>query len=353
MIAILAEGAMRDALSILERCVQDGDNKIDENKIRDLVGIPSMSLVHGIIDSIFSYNVEEALTITDKVLDEGKDIVNFLWEMIKYCKDVLVCKTSGKVEMYNEEEKKQIRELAKKVEKEKIINIIYEMSEMENEIKRTTQKTIMFQAGIIKLCCNRNEVSNDIKESGSNSTNIGLSSNLEERVAKIENYLRNNRNAGTQTSAVNNSYRVVQTNNTDTVAKKENIKNETKVNNSESTKTTANFSKNSAEYWPQILSDLKQRGKRVLYTNLMGTNAKELNDMTVGIEFPRGMTPFGKLVLDKQENIKEITDLVSIACGKQMNIKYIVPDQNNQVATREENLQNLAKESDIPFQIIE
>ena len=59
---------------------------------------------------------------------------------------------------------------------------------------------------------------------------------------------------------------------------------------------TANFSKNSAEYWPQILSDLKQRGKRVLYTNLMGTNAKELNDMTVGIEFPRGMTPFGKLV---------------------------------------------------------
>ena len=195
MIAILAEGAMRDALSILERCVQDGDNKIDENKIRDLVGIPSMSLVHGIIDSIFSYNVEEALTITDKVLDEGKDIVNFLWEMIKYCKDVLVCKTSGKIEMYNEEEKNQIRELAKKVEKEKIINIIYEMSEMENEIKRTTQKTIMFQAGIIKLCCNRNEVSNDIKESGSNSTNIGLSSNLEERVAKIENYLRNNRNA--------------------------------------------------------------------------------------------------------------------------------------------------------------
>ena len=85
----------------------------------------------------------------------------------------------------------------------------------------------------------------------------------------------------------------------------------------------------------------------------MGTNAKELNDMTIGIEFPRGMTPFGKLVLDKQENIKEITDLVSIACGKQMNIKYIVPDQNNQVATREENLQNLAKESDIPFHVIE
>ena len=211
----------------------------------------------------------------------------------------------------------------------------------------------MFQAGMIKLCCNRNEVSNDIKERGSNSTNIGLTSNLEERVAKIENYLRNNRNIGTQAAAVNNSYRVVQTNDIDTVAKKENIKNEAKVKNTENTKTTANFSKNSEEYWPQILNDLKQRGKRVLYTNLMGTRAKEINDMTVGIEFPRGMTSFGKLVLDKQENMKEISDLVSIACGKQMNIKYIVPEQGGHTITREENLQNLANESDIPFQIIE
>ena len=39
LIATLAEGGMRDALSILERCNQDGEDKIDENKIRDLVGV--------------------------------------------------------------------------------------------------------------------------------------------------------------------------------------------------------------------------------------------------------------------------------------------------------------------------
>lgn len=32
----------------------------------------------------------------------------------------------------------------------------------------------------------------------------------------------------------------------------------------------------------------------MLYTNLMNTNAKEINDMTVGIEFPKGLTSFGK-----------------------------------------------------------
>lgn len=58
-------------------------------------------------------------------------------------------------------------------------------------------------------------------------------------------------------------------------------------------------------------------------------------------------------MLDKQENIKEITNLVSMACGKEMHIKYVVPEQGTHKITREENLKNLANESDIPFKIIE
>ncbi len=85
----------------------------------------------------------------------------------------------------------------------------------------------------------------------------------------------------------------------------------------------------------------------------MNTKAKELNDMTVGIEFPNGMTSFGKTVLEKQENIREISNLVSIACGKEMQIKYITPQQNLHEMSVEENLQNLASQSDIPFNIIE
>ena len=354
IIAVLSEGAMRDALSILERCVQDGENKIDENKIRDLVGIPSISLVHSIISSIFSYDIEEVLNIVEKILDEGKDVINLIWEMIKYCKDILVYKTSGKLEIYNEDEKSQIKEIAQKVDKQQLIDMIYELSEMENEIKRTTQKTIMFQAGMIKLCNQRDKKSTDIDRFQNNGTN----SNLERRVEKIENYLKSNRvNSQPQMISqanINNSYKVVQNVQKNNIDRKESKISESKISESKDIqKSTANFSKNSEEYWPQILNDLKQRGKRVLYTNLMGTTAKEINDMTVGIEFPNGISSFGKLVLDKQENMKEISNLVSIACGKEMNIKYLIPEQNNHKLTREENLQNLANESDIPFNIIE
>ena len=113
------------------------------------------------------------------------------------------------------------------------------------------------------------------------------------------------------------------------------------------------YSNKSEEYWPQIMKDLKQSGKIVLYTNLMGTNAKEINDMTVGIEFPNGMTAFGKTVLEKQENIREISNLVSIACGKEMQIKYLTPQVTTKQFTKEENIQNFANESNIPFNIVE
>ena len=75
--------------------------------------------------------------------------------------------------------------------------------------------------------------------------------------------------------------------------------------------------------------------------------------MTVGIEFPNGMTPFGKAVLEKQENIKELTNLISIASGKPMQIKYISNSEKMHKITTEENLKDLANQSDIPFNIIE
>lgn len=340
MIAILSEGAMRDALSILERCVQDGENKIDEEKIRDLVGIPKITYIHNIIESLIQYDVEKALENLEIVLNEGKDIVNLLWEMIKYVKDILVYKVSQKLDLYNEEELKQIQAISEIVSKEKLIDLVYQLSELESDMKWSTQKNIMFQAGIIKLCSKQAEIS----------------SNLEERVEKIEKYLKSG-NRVIQTNAVPTMQTQVNTVNTRMAV---NL-NSQKTNNSKPVGSkpsqkdygTKKFSNRSEEYWPQIINDLKQSGKIVLYTNLMNTRAKEINDMTVGIEFPNGMTAFGKTVLEKQENVKEISSLVSMACGKEMQIKYITQEHQVHEMTAQENLQNLANESDIPFHIIE
>ena len=127
------------------------------------------------------------------------------------------------------------------------------------------------------------------------------------------------------------------------------IKNNTKVENNKSS-----YSGNIEEAWPKIVRDLKQSGKIVLYTNLMNTKAVEMNDLIVGIQFPKGITAFGKTVLEKQENIREISNLVSMACGKEMQIKYIdTSTKVNNDFSAEKKLQDFAKNTDIPLNIIE
>ena len=337
IISVLSEGAMRDALSILERCIQDGENKIDEDKIKDLVGIPKITYISQIVESIVKYDINQALESTEVVLKEGKDITNLLFEMIKYIKDILIYKASNKLDLYSKEELEKIKQISEVISKERLINLVYQLSELENDIKWSTQKTILFQAGIIRLC---NE-------------NADKFIDVSDRVDKIEKYLRNNKNnISTQRNTIQQplTRQVVSSNtmqNNSVEQQKNPIKKNTNQNN------IKKFSNKSEEYWPQIVSDLKQSGKIVLYTNLMNTKATELNDMTVGIEFPNGMTPFGKTVLEKPENVREISNLVSIACGKEMQIKYISSNNTVHQLTKEEDLQNFANQSDIPFNIIE
>ena len=346
IIAVLAEGAMRDALSILERCIQDGENKIDEDKIKDLVGIPKITYVHNIIDSLFKYDVDNTLKNVDIVLNEGKDINNLLWEMIKYTKDLLVYKASQKLDLYSEEEIANIEEISKNVSKQDLINMVYELSELENDIKWSTQKIIIFQAGMIKLC-NKEKAENK---------------GLEERVEKIEKYLKSGKIGVVQNSAVMgaNAQQARTTSAPNNFSPRATMAGGTQATQTRRANTntakkmeTRNYSSDAKQYWPEILTDLKQNGKIVLYTNLINTQAKEINDMTVGIEFKNGMSAFGKTVLEKPENVREISKMVSMACGKPMDIKYISNDTQVNQISQEESLQQFANDSDIPFNVIE
>ena len=91
----------------------------------------------------------------------------------------------------------------------------------------------------------------------------------------------------------------------------------------------------------------------MLFSNLANTNAVELNDMTVGIEFPNGLNSFGKTVLEKSDSKREIEKQISIACGKEMHVKYIDLKQNNEAKAKENTVENVMSNLDIPFDVIE
>lgn len=349
IIAVLADGALRDALSILERCIQDGSNDISEEKVKELAGIPNTIFIHNITNSIIKCDVEEAIKATEAVLNDGKDIINILWEVIKYVKDILVFKTTKKLEIYNEEESSRIKDLTQNVSKEKLISLIYSLSELESNIKWATQKTIMFEAGIIKLCNQTIEIQDDsINNNLKSDSNSGNNQNTQiiSRIEKIENYLRNNNNSTNNSKSNNNQVNNININKQNSnqliTPKNVNVKNNIK------------FSNKPAEYWPQILNELKQSGKMLLHTNLKNTYAKEINDITVGIQFNDEINSFQKTILENSQNVKDITYLISMACGREMNIKYIEPENNSKISNYSptEDLQNIANNANIDFNII-
>ena len=322
LIAILSEGAMRDALSILERCLQDGESNIDEDKIKDLVGIPKLTYIHNIVKSFIEYDVEKAIQSVDVVLNEGKDLNNLLWEIIKYVKDILVFKATGKLEIYNEAELAEIKELADKISKERLLYIITDLSKLENDMKWSSQKSILFQVEIIKLC------SEDI---------------VEKPVETVKRSGQNlSKTADNKTVESKNSAGGVPAQNQ-------------KQSNPKADFVQAISGYGEAKGWKNILNELRQNGKIMIYSNLLKAKAIELNDMAIGISFPDGISPFGKSILEKPENINELSKIVSMEYGKDMKVKIIENvDSLPKKETKNENpIENMANELDIPINIIE
>lgn len=334
IISILAEGAMRDALSILERCLQEGSEKIDEDLVKDLVGIPKLTFISQIVEAIVESNIEKTITTVETVMQEGKDLTNLLWELIKYTKDILVWKTTGKLEIYNQEELKQIASISEKVSKERLLQMIYVLSELENDMKWSSQKAVLFEVAMIKLC---QPVIQNTKEVEMPSV-VGMGS--EKGIEELKNRVTQLERRIAQASFETNS-------------KAEKPKVSSKVEKKE----PIDFSKlniKQLEFWPKIIGQLREERKMVLATNLMSTIATLVNDMTVGIVFQNGLTPFIKATMERPENVQELERLISIECGKEMRIKLL--DNQDEILRKkamEAEEQNPIKDLGIPINEIE
>ncbi len=315
MIAILAEGALRDGISILERCSQDTGGQITEETIRDLVGLPQLTYIRELTKSIIEKDVENAINTMNTIMDNGKDLDNFVWEVIKYTKDILIYKVTSKLDLYSEEDIEFIKQLVNKVEKEELLSLIYNLSELSNSMKTSTQKNIIFQAGILKLCM---EIEYD-------------------RIEKIES-----KPVRTVVSTPKVEERVTQK-----IEKTQAPKVQSKV------PVTASASNSYyVPYWQNVIDEVKQSGKMTIYANLLGTKGVLVNDMIVGIEFPKKVTDFAKNVLLDNENKRFIEKIVSMQQGTQMQIKILDKD-DVKVQTKKNSIEDIANELDIPINIVD
>lgn len=258
--------------------------------------------------------------------------------MIKYTKDVLMHKVGHKTQIYNEEEVSKIDETSKKASKEELINIIYKLSETENKMKISTQKTIIFETEIIKLCMKQ-----------------------EMQTIKQENVkIQNTKTIEIPQPAQDT--RKIETANQ--IAKSENKVKEEKTKEETLQKPVTLVEGTPIKEWQNVVNKIKSQGKVMIYTNLINTEAVAINDMTVAIRFKNGLNAFRQDVLTKPENISVLTKEISIICGKPMQIKLedakvqkaavAKPEYKEQASKQEqENPEDILEGLDIPINFVE
>ena len=251
--------------------------------------------------------------MTDTIISEGKDLDNFLWEVIKFIKDTLIYKTTKKLELYSKEDIEFITNLANEVTKERLLKLIYELSELANSMKISTQKNIIFQTGIIKACM-------EIEETYIAPVQVH---SMPKQAGKL---ISNEKPAKTTVEP----------------AKPQQVR---------TTETPKNPGKY-VPYWQNVLDKVRQSGKMTIYANLLGTKGVLVNDLIVGIEFPGKVTDFAKKVLEEHENKIFLEKIVSMEQGADMQVR-ILDKLEKQEQTKKQGIEGLAEDLDLPFNVID
>jgi DNA polymerase-3 subunit gamma/tau len=93
-IARAADGGIRDAESILEQVISYADKNVTYQDVFDVLGLVDWKVLHELCDAILAQDVATLLRIVERIVAEGKDLSQFVQDILQYFRNLLVCKTA-------------------------------------------------------------------------------------------------------------------------------------------------------------------------------------------------------------------------------------------------------------------
>ena len=154
LIARISDGAMRDALSILDKCINDGD-AVTFDVVTKTVGVATKENIYNLSKAIVEKSSEDALKIIGKLSDESKDMARLCDELIGYFRDLMLVKVTSSdhgLISVSKEEYSAINEVSDKIEICEIINILDTLETAAERISKGCNSRIELELAIVKLC---------------------------------------------------------------------------------------------------------------------------------------------------------------------------------------------------------
>ena len=154
VLAQLADGSMRDGLSILERCVLSSGNKIDSTAINNILGLVKNDFLFNITNAVIESDSAAVIKLIDTISKEGKDLNVFCDSLIKHFRDLLVCKISanpGDLLDYSDDILVKIKSQSEKTTYEKLSNAVTLLTKAKADAKWVKNPRIIYELSLIKL----------------------------------------------------------------------------------------------------------------------------------------------------------------------------------------------------------
>lgn len=196
LVARIAEGGMRDALSLLDQCCCVGKD-ITLKDVENIAGIVGQQHLYEMAIAIKEKKCSNAMEIIDELYFKSKGFELFCQELITYFRNIMIVqtvKTPKEIIVLTQDDFNQLTDVSKQY---KIDYVLYVLSCLQNcldKMSKTSNKRVQFELTIISLCSDYENQNNtellekieklekDISNSHSNLTN-----NINDKTMQDEN----------------------------------------------------------------------------------------------------------------------------------------------------------------------
>lgn len=153
LVASLADGGMRDALSILDQCSAASQN-IDETVIRDVCGIAGNENIFNLVKALSTGDTAGAIKTVDTLYRNSVDMKKLIFELISCYRNLMIIKTvksSKELIICSESDFAELCQMAEGYTLSNIINALTTLQEMSDSLVSSTSRSDV-ELVIVKLC---------------------------------------------------------------------------------------------------------------------------------------------------------------------------------------------------------
>lgn len=288
-----ASGSMRDAESILDQMVSFHKGQVKLEAVTKVLGIVDLEALWGISQKIIERDTAGALTLIEEIINQGKDLPQFMGSLMEHFRNILVTKiSSANADQLIDLPKdyvQRISEQAKGLNFEEIFYIFNVLVRAQESLRRALSSRVIVEVAVVRL------------------TQRGSLCSLEEILARLTNLEQN-----------------LKENQVDNPGKNEAGANE------EPEAQIQNDSKELNHSWPGLLEALKEE-KMFLASSLELGRMTGLDDRGLTIAFPKEYN-FYKENLERPENKKIIETKAKQVFGRNVKVKFVL-DKHSPVAS--------------------